>query len=114
MNVHGCVVWLEAELLACALIYVPSLCMHAVKVLASLRDCESSSEPSLVVYAINVKSPCTRSYIFETHLLTKCALQSIILHFNRIKYKQHSLLMRFPNAHTQYCVSLYNTFWMKT
>ena len=46
---------------ACTFIYIPSMCMWAVKALAILRGCAGSSEPSLLAligtmaYYVNIK-----------------------------------------------------------
>ena len=37
---------------ACTFIYIPSMCMWAVKALAIFNGCAGSSEPSLLAYAI--------------------------------------------------------------
>ena len=38
---------------ACTFIYIPSMCMWAVKALAIIHGCAGSSEPSLLAYAIS-------------------------------------------------------------
>ena len=40
------------EIKMCAFIYIPSMCMWAVKMLAISHGCAGSSEPSLLAYAI--------------------------------------------------------------